>query len=191
MVGGAGNDTYSVNAAGDVVTEAADQGTDMVNTAISYTLTVNVENLTQTGSANTSGTGNTLDNKLTGNGGNNTLTGNDGADTIIGGSGNDTLTGGTGIDTFDYNALTDAADSITDFTTGAGGDKLDIDTLLTVLGYGGADPIAAGYVQLLQAGAHTQVNIDSNGGGDNFATTLVTLQNITVGSVTLADNFIV
>jgi Ca2+-binding RTX toxin-like protein len=191
MVGGAGNDTYSVNAAGDIVTEAADQGSDTVNTAINYTLTANVEHLTQTGSANTSGTGNTLDNKLTGNGGNNTLTGNDGADTLIGGAGNDTLTGGTGIDTFDYNALTDAADSITDFTAGAGGDKIDIDTLLTVLGYGGADPIAAGYVQLLQAGAHTQVNIDNNGGGDSFATTLATLQNVTATNVTLADNFMV
>jgi uncharacterized delta-60 repeat protein len=191
MVGGAGNDTYSVNAAGDQVIENADAGTDTVNTAINYTLTVNVENLTQTGSANTSGTGNTQDNKLSGNSGNNTLIGNGGADTLTGGSGADTLTGGTGIDIFDYNALTDAGDTITDFTAGAGGDKLDIDTLLTALGYGGADPIAAGYVQLLQAGAHTQVNIDSNGGGDSFATTLITLQNVTAASVTLADNFIV
>jgi Ca2+-binding RTX toxin-like protein len=191
MVGGAGNDTYSVNAAGDQVIENADQGSDTVNTAINYTLTVNVENLTQTGSANTSGTGNTLDNKLSGNGGNNTLAGNDGADTIIGGSGNDTLTGGTGIDLFDYNALTDAGDAITDFTAGAGGDKIDIDTLLTVLGYGGADPLAAGYVQLMQVGADVQVQIDSDGGGDSFATTLITLQNVTATNVTLTDNFMV
>jgi Ca2+-binding RTX toxin-like protein len=191
MIGGAGNDTYSVGVAGDIVTEGVGAGTDTVNTAINYTLTDNVENLTQTGSANTSGTGNTQNNKLSGNGGNNTLIGNDGADTITGGSGNDTLTGGTGIDTFDYNALTDAADSITDFTAGAGGDKIDIDTLLTVLGYNGADPLAAGYVNLLQSGADVQIQIDSDGGGDNFATMLVTLQNVTAGNITLADNFIV
>jgi Ca2+-binding RTX toxin-like protein len=191
MVGGAGNDTYSVNAAGDIVTEGNVAGTDTVNASINYSLTDWVENLNQTGSADTSGSGNSQDNKLIGNGGNNTLSGNDGADTIIGGSGNDTLTGGTGIDTFDYNALTDAADTITDFVAGAGGDRIDIDTLMTVLGYGGADPIGAGYVNLLQAGADVQVQIDSDGGGDNFATTLVTLQNVTAGNVTLADNFIV
>jgi Ca2+-binding RTX toxin-like protein len=191
MIGGAGNDTYSVNAAGDVVTEGAGAGTDNVNASINYTLGANVEHLTLTGSANTSGTGNTQNNKLTGNSGNNTLIGNGGADTLTGGGGADTLTGGTGVDRFDYNALTDAGDTITDFTAGAGGDKLDIDTLLTVLGYGGTNPITAGYVQLLQAGAHTLVQIDSNGGGDNFATTLVTLQNVTAGNVTLADNFII
>jgi serralysin len=191
MVGGAGNDSYSVNAAGDVVTEGAGAGTDSVSASLSYTLGANVENLMLTGAGNAIGTGNTLNNKITGNSGNNTLSGNDGADTLSGGTGNDTLTGGTGIDVFDYNALTDAADGITDFTAGAGGDKIDIDTLMMVLGYNGADPLAAGYVQLLQAGAHTQVNIDSNGGGDSFATTLVTLQNVTAGNVTLADNFMV
>jgi Ca2+-binding RTX toxin-like protein len=191
MVGGAGNDSYSVNAAGDVVTEGASAGTDSVSASLSYTLGANVENLTLTGAGNAIGTGNTLNNKITGNSGNNTLNGSSGADTLTGGSGNDTLTGGTGIDVFDYNALTDAADSITDFTAGAGGDKLDLDTLMTALGYGGTNPITAGYVQLLQAGAHTQVNIDSNGGGDNFATTLATLQNVTATNVTLADNFIV
>jgi Ca2+-binding RTX toxin-like protein len=191
MIGGAGNDTYSVNAAGDVVTEGAAAGEDTVYASTSHTLATNVENLTLTGAGKSVGTGNTLANKIFGNSGNNTLNGNDGADTLTGGSGNDTLTGGAGIELFDYNALTEAGDTITDFTAGAGGDKLDIDTLLTALGYGGADPIAAGYVQLLQAGAHTQVNIDSNGGGDSFSVTLTTLQNVTATNVTLADNFIV
>ena len=49
MAGGAGNDTYVVDAAGDVVTERRDEGTDLVQSGVSYTLGANVENLTLTG----------------------------------------------------------------------------------------------------------------------------------------------
>ena len=51
MVGGAGNDTYVVDATGDVVTEQADEGTDTIQSSVSYTLGANVENLTLTGPA--------------------------------------------------------------------------------------------------------------------------------------------
>ena len=50
MVGGAGNDTYVVDNVGDVVTESANEGTDTVQSSVSYTLGANVENLTLTGS---------------------------------------------------------------------------------------------------------------------------------------------
>jgi serralysin len=85
MAGGLGNDTYVVDNAGDVVTENAGEGTDTVNTSITYVLTANVENLTMLGSADLQGYGNVLANTLTGNGGNNLLNGFGGADTMIGG----------------------------------------------------------------------------------------------------------
>src|SRR6185295_15332439 len=88
MVGGLGNDTYVVDNVGDVVTEAANEGTDTVQSSIDYTLGANVENLTLLGGA-LIGNGNGLDNTITGNSADNNLTGGAGADIMVGGQGND------------------------------------------------------------------------------------------------------
>ena len=91
MAGGAGNDTYTVNHAGDVVIEKNGEGTDRVNSSVSFSLAGQyIERLTLTGSGNINGSGNSLDNVLTGNSGNNVLNGGAGADTMTGGAGNDT-----------------------------------------------------------------------------------------------------
>ena len=104
-----GNDTYVVDAVGDVVTELAAQGTDTVQSSISYALGADVENLLLTGTAAINATGNTLDNTLTGNTGNNVLSGGAGNDTLIGGTGNDTMIGGTGNDIYVVDAVGDVA----------------------------------------------------------------------------------
>ena len=100
MSGGTGNDTFYVDDAGDVVIENAGEGTDLVFSSISRMLSLNVENLTLTGTGNIDGTGNDLDNVILGNAGNNTLIGNGGNDSLNGGAGADRMEGGTGNDTY-------------------------------------------------------------------------------------------
>ena len=83
MTGGGGNDTYVVDNALDVVTEAANAGTDTVETSLtSYTLGANVERLIYTGAANFTGNGNTLDNFIQSGNGNDTLSTGGGNDTL-------------------------------------------------------------------------------------------------------------
>ncbi|WP_223290099.1 VWA domain-containing protein [Aeromonas sobria] len=68
---------------------------------------------------------------LYGQKGNDILIGGDGIDILIGGTGSDTLTGGAGKDTFKWSAAdAGGTDVIKDFTTGTGGDVLDISELL-------------------------------------------------------------
>jgi Ca2+-binding RTX toxin-like protein len=100
LTGGTGSDTYVVDNTGDLVTEHPGEGTDLVRSSITYTLTAEVENLTLTGLAAINGTGNMLDNVLIGNAGANILSGLEGNDTLNGGEAGDTLAGGTGDDTY-------------------------------------------------------------------------------------------
>ena len=106
MAGGLGDDSYVVDAATDVVTEATNAGTDTVSASVNHTLGANVENLTLAG-GDLNGTGNTLNNVIVGTNGTNILSGlagndildgGDGADQLLGGIGNDTLDGGVGQD---------------------------------------------------------------------------------------------
>jgi Ca2+-binding RTX toxin-like protein len=88
LIGGTDDDIYIIDDSGDVVIEASGEGIDMVKSSISYTLGVNVENLTLIGASN--GSGNILDNVLIGNNYVNLLDGGAGADTMVGGIGDDT-----------------------------------------------------------------------------------------------------
>ena len=120
LVGGAGNDIYVVDVLGDIVTELASEGTDQVQTALTYTLGANLENLTLTGSAAVNGTGNDLANSIVGNTANNILTGGLGNDTLNGGAGNDTLIGGLGNDTY----VVDVAGDVVTELAGEGTDTV-------------------------------------------------------------------
>jgi Ca2+-binding RTX toxin-like protein len=106
LSGGTGNDVYIVDNAGDVVSEGSGSGTDRVQSAISYTLGANVENLTLSGSAATNGTGNTL---------NNVLVGNTAANVLKGGAGADSLTGGGGSNSFVFDSKVGGFDTVTDW----------------------------------------------------------------------------
>lgn len=128
--GGRGNDTY-LNPVGDTIQEAADGGSDTVQSNATITLTSpNVERLTLTGGADIDGTGNAQNNVITGNSGGNLLRGGNGNDSIKGGggadilageAGNDTLEGGAGADVFRFAASNAGTDRIIGFSTGEDG----------------------------------------------------------------------
>ncbi len=99
LLGGVGNDTYVISGANAVIVEGVGEGTDTVKSAVSYTLSANVENITLTGVAHIDAAGNELNNTLTGNAGNNVLAGGAGNDTLKGGAG-DTLLGGLDSDVY-------------------------------------------------------------------------------------------
>jgi Ca2+-binding RTX toxin-like protein len=125
-----GDDTY-VTTAGDVVTELVGEGVDTVQTAGNGALGDNLENLTLTGAANSTGTGNGLDNRINGNvgdnllsgaGGKDTLNGFAGADTLNGGNSKDRLNGGGGQDVLNGGAKSDRLEG------GADADRFRFDT---------------------------------------------------------------
>jgi trimeric autotransporter adhesin len=96
MSGGTHNDTYVVDSTGDVVIEAASEGSDVVESSISYTLGNNVEHLFLTGSNAINGTDNALSNLLRGNAAVNTLIGTTGKEILEGGAGDDILSDSSG-----------------------------------------------------------------------------------------------
>ena len=117
LIGGLGDDIYIVDSTTDTITENANEGTDTIQSSVSYSIAAktNIENLTLTGTAAINGTGNAANNVITGNSANNTLNGGAGNDTLIGGTGNDALIGGTGNDIYIVDSTTD---TITELASG-------------------------------------------------------------------------
>ena len=105
--GGTGNDKYIVDNFGDVVIEKLNEGTDTVQSSITYTLGANVEMLQLTGTPAINGTGNELNNTLTGNSAANILFGGAGDDNLNGAAGADTMIGGVGNDNYSVDNIGD------------------------------------------------------------------------------------
>ena len=110
LIGGTGRDIYVVDSAGDMVLELPGEGTDKVQSFISFDLALNgaeVENLDLIGTSPISGTGNALANIITGNSADNILDGGiDAPGKIV-----DQLKGGGGNDTY---IVRDANDKVTE-----------------------------------------------------------------------------
>ncbi|MBD2140890.1 calcium-binding protein [Anabaena sp. FACHB-1250] len=119
LIGGLGNDNYVVDNTNDIITEYLEEGTDTIQSSVTYTLATNVENLTLTGTTAINGTGNAANNVIRGNAANNILDG---------GSGNDTLIGGLGDDIYVVDSITD---TITELASG-GTDTIQSSVTLTL-----------------------------------------------------------
>jgi len=166
LVGLAGDDTYVIDSADDVIVEAAGEGTERVYAQVNgYTLAANLENLVldagvTTGSGNSEANdigGNGLDNLIDGAGAADTLSGLGGADTLVGGAGADRLFGGDGDDSLSGGDDADqlvGGDGLDTLAGGAGHDTLwgeaGNDSLVgdagddQLIGQGGNDTMAGG-----------------------------------------------
>ncbi len=127
---------------------------------------------------------------LSGRTGDDVLVGGNGNDILAGGQGADDLTGGRGRDMFTYKSLSDAVDTIRDFSVN---DLLDLRGIFKQPGFteGQAIDRLKQFIRLEQVGTDTKVNIDTDGSGagTNF-TTLVILQNVTATALT-GRNFVI
>ena len=139
LIGLAGDDTYTVNDAGDKIVDS--DGVETVESSISYKLGKGLEHLVLTGDADIDATGNREDNEIVGNAGINSLKGSGGDDVFHAGDG----------------------DTVLDFKPGR--DQLSIGELLDL---DPGDDVGS-FVQLASAGKKsTIVAIDANGDGSGF-----------------------
>jgi Ca2+-binding RTX toxin-like protein len=163
MRGGAGNDFFVVDAATDVVTENAGEGTDTVQSAVSWMLGANVENLTLTGTAAVNATGNTLANVLIGNAAANVLSGGAGSDAMAGGAGNDTYVVDSALDTVTEGAAAgmDVVQSAVAYMLGANVENLTLTGAAAINGTGNA------LANLLQGNAAAN-QLDGGSGADTL-----------------------
>lgn len=140
-------------------------------------------------------TGGSAADSLTGSGQADVIIGGAGNDTITGGAGADTLTGGDGVDTFVMLTATIASgnDTITDFTAGTGGDRIDLGFLtipaaLTAVSTTAAATIATNTIYTVNLGAAIGTTDYTSatgfatlfGAGKAFGTTVATTDDVLI-----------
>ncbi|MFC3614791.1 calcium-binding protein, partial [Lutimaribacter marinistellae] len=96
--GGSGNDLFIIDDGSLLIDEDVDSGNDTVESAVSYQLADNIEELTLLGGDDINGDGNDLSNRLRGNMGSNRMDGGGETDYMYGRGGSDTMLGGDGDD---------------------------------------------------------------------------------------------
>jgi len=177
LAGGAGDDVYEADLAHDRIVELPGDGRDTLWSRASIAqLPDGVEDLLLLGGDDVDGAGNALDNRITGNGGDNrllglagsdSLTGGAGDDTLVGGPGDDALTGGAGHDVFEFAAIGNGVDLITDFGEG---DRIRVagTTLLGPAEPGNGATLGAGRVQVSADAGFTTLHVgtDATPGAD-------------------------
>ena len=172
-------DNISGGAGDDLI--MADRGNDIIDGGTGNDgLTGGVGSDTITG-----GDGNDL---LSGGVGNDILNGGDGIDFLYGGVGNDNMTGGEGKDTFVWlsnDANTPATDTVTDFVIGAGGDVLDLSSLLQGENSGN---IGGFLTSATLADGNTTLVFDTNGSALGGSTQTIVLENVTFDGLDIIDN---
>lgn len=164
VLGGMGDDTFTVASKKTLIVELDNQGMDTIRSSVSYDLYGHgaIENLILTGRANISAYGEEDDN---------TIRGNSGSNKIDGGEGTDILSGGSGRDTFIFSA-DGRTDTITDFANGE--DKLWI---RDYVGYDSFEDLA-----ILQAGDDVQIAFQQGG-----LTELIVIENARVRQFDAGD----
>lgn len=159
LLGGVGDDVYIVDNAADQIIEYAAQGIDTVKTALAnYQLGDDLENLTLTGRANRSATGNALDNVMIGNAGKNKLFGLAGNDVLDGSKRNNLLYGGEGNDTYIVNNKKDKLIEL----TGEGIDSVESRISYSLLDTDGKNGNHGGNIENLTLTGKTNINAVGN-----------------------------
>lgn len=103
-----------------------------------------------------------------------------GDDSIRGGLGSDTISTGTGTDTVMFNALSDAGDTILDFSLGI--DKLDFSAIFATAGVPG---VLGGNISFVSVNGGVNVQVILNG----RRTPLVSVTGVTISQLNNASNF--
>ena len=181
LVGFLGNDIYLVNNGTEVISELANEGTDIAYASVNYVLSAgaSIELLSTSSIAGTNAQ------NLTGNELVNTLWGNNGANVLNGGAGNDTLSGFAGADTFAFTTAPGASnvDAVTDFSVVDDTIALD-DAVFAGIGTAGAFNAAAFVTgaaaadaddRILYNAATGQLFYDADGNGAGAAVLFATL----------------